>query len=391
MLKISDSLEEQIIDIRKHLHQYPELSFQEYQTSSYIQSVLDSWGITYEKIGDTGVYVDIQGALPGRKIALRADIDALPIDEETDVEYKSKHPNIMHACGHDAHTAVLLGAVKLLHDHRENLHGFVRCIFQPGEEADGAALRLIHLGVLENPAIEAIIGLHVWPHLPKGSVGFREGYMTASCDDFVIDIVGKGGHSARPHQAIDAIQIASSFIQQLPTMKAKKINQLEPSVIHVGSIHGGVASNVVAEKATLTGTTRALNKEVRDQLYREIRKLCETLEMQWEAKIQLNYNFGAPPIYNDERLSRSFQTYVEGTLGAENIHRLSEPSLGADDFGYYAEKIPAFYFRLGIAEDTKEYYDLHHPKFHLDNDVLRNGVELFTNFAKQLTSEGNND
>lgn len=388
MLKVSELLEEQVIIIRKHLHQYPELSFKEYETSRYIQSVLEEWGIPYNKIGETGVYVDIAGPSPGKTIALRADIDALPINEEADVEYKSNNRHVMHACGHDGHTAMLLGAVKLLYEDCENLHGYVRCIFQPGEEADGAALQLIHLGVLENPSIEAIVGLHVWPHLPKGSVGFKEGFMTASCDDFVIEIIGKGGHSARPHQAIDAIQIAASFIQQLPTIKAKKINQIEPSVIHVGSIHGGVASNVIAERVTLTGTTRALSNVVRNQLHDEIRKLCKTLETQWEAKIELTYNFGAPPIYNNETIARSFQKYVENTLGIANVHVLNEPSLGADDFGYYAEKIPSFYFRLGIAEETKAYYDLHHPKFHFDNDVLKNGIELFANFAKRITSEG---
>ncbi|MEI4768714.1 M20 family metallopeptidase [Psychrobacillus sp. FJAT-51614] len=381
---ILTELSDEIVNIRRFLHQYPELSFKEFETSAYIQSLLEGWGIPYQIIGDTGVFVDIVGSSRGPAIGLRADIDALPIKEESDVEFISKRDHVMHACGHDGHTAILLGTVYELYKHKELLKGTVRCIFQPGEEADGAALALIEKGILMNPTIEAVVGLHVWPYVPFGAVGIKEGSITASCDDFKIVIKGQGGHSARPHQAVDAIAISAQLIQNLHTITAKSFNPVHPRVIHVGKISGGEASNVVADMVVLEGTVRALQPDVRKKLRTEIEKVCKAAEVQWDAKVKVEFILGAPPIENDRFITKEFEELATQLLGAEKVYKLKDPSMGADDFGYFSEAVPSLYFRLGIKKDHEVSYDLHHPKFHFDDTVLATGVNLYVNFAMKL-------
>ncbi|GKV57272.1 peptidase M20 [Sporosarcina sp. NCCP-2222] len=382
--RISTRLSNEIIAIRRHLHQYPELSFQEYQTVTFIRKMLEAWEIPYKTIGETGVYVDIVGNEEGPAIGLRADIDALPIQEEADVPYKSKIDHVMHACGHDGHTSILLGAVHELYAKRDVLEGTVRCIFQPGEEADGAALALIEQGILENPKLDAVIGLHLWPYLPFGSVGVKTGSMTASCDDFKIVIKGKGGHSARPHEAVDAITIATQLIQNLQSITAKSFNPVHPMVIHVGKIVGGEASNVVADTVTLEGTVRALQPDVRKKLQTEVEKVCRAAECLWDANVTVEFVLGAPPIENDRLIANEFEAMAKELLGEEQVFELKDPSMGADDFGYFSEAVPSFYFRLGIKKEGEVSYDLHHPKFHFDDQVLAVGVNLYVNFAKHL-------
>lgn len=387
-VKVENEQVEGVIQIRRHLHQYPELSFQEFQTADYIKSILQEWEIPYQSIGETGVLVDINGKESGRAIGLRADIDALPIHEQTDLSYSSKHDQVMHACGHDGHTAILLGAVYELNKIKDELPGTVRCIFQPGEEADGAAKALIEQGALSNPEIEAMVGLHLWPHLPFGTVGIKYGGMTASCDDFKITITGKGGHSARPHQAIDAITIAVSIIQSLQSMTVKRFNPVEPVVIHIGKIHGGEASNVVASTVVLEGTARAMNNSMRGEIYQEVLKVCRAAELQWEARVEVDYALGHPPIVNNEAMTRQFEEVASGLLGEEKVISLKEPSMGADDFGYFSVKVPSIYFRLGIHKENEPVYDLHHSKFQFDDSILKTGVELYVNYALSLLLDG---
>lgn len=382
--QVSLELNNEIIAIRRHLHQHPELSFKEFETSSYICKVLNEWDIPYQTIGETGVYVDIVGSVEGPAIGLRADIDALPIFEEADVDYKSTNDHVMHACGHDGHTAILLGAVHELHSNKHLIEGTVRCIFQPGEEADGAALALIEQGILENPQIEAVIGLHLWPYIPFGSVGYKNGSITASCDDFKIVIKGKGGHSARPHEAIDAIAISAQLIQGFQMVTARSFNPVHPMVIHVGKISGGEASNVVADTVVLEGTVRSLQPDVRKKLQLEIEKVCKAAEVQWNAEVTVKFVLGAPPIENDALLTKEFEIVARKLLGNENVVELKDTSMGADDFGYFSEKVPSLYFRLGIKKENEVSYDLHHPKFHFDDAVLATGVKLYSNFAISL-------
>lgn len=383
-MKIDPTLADTLIKIRRHLHKNPELSFQEYETAAMIKKTLMDWGISYKEIANTGVFVDIVGEHKGETIALRADIDALPIKEEYVSEYQSQNEGVMHACGHDGHTAILLGAVKSLYDNRSLIKGTVRCIFQPGEEADGAALRLVNEGVLQNPKVRSIIGLHLWPHLPFGHIGIKKGNATAACDTFSIHIKGKGGHSARPHQAIDAIVIGTELIQHMNHINIKKFNPLEPHVIHVGSIHGGNAANVVADELVLTGTSRSYSKVLRQQIDAEIKNICENLSNMWNVQIEYQMKFGAPHIFNDFFLAEQLENSAKKFMAENEIEVLKEPSMGGDDFGYYADQIPALYFRLGIAKEDSGYLDLHHPQFHFDDRVLARGAEVFSRLAVDL-------
>lgn len=387
-IRLENKQLEEVILMRRYLHQHPELSFQEFQTADYIKSILRKWDISYEPIGETGVLVDIVGKKGGGAIGLRADIDALPIHEQTGLSYRSKHDHIMHACGHDGHTAILLGAIYKLNQIKDELQGTVRCIFQPGEEADGAAKALIEKGALNNPEIEAMVGLHLWPHLPFGTVGIKYGGMTASCDDFKITITGKGGHSARPHQAIDAITIAVSVIQSLQSMTVKRFNPVEPVVIHIGKIAGGEAGNVVASTVVLQGTARAMDNSLRGEIYHEILKVCRAAELQWNAHVEVDYALGHPPILNNEAMTKQFEEMASSLLGEEQVILLQEPSMGADDFGYFSAKVPSIYFRLGIQKEGEPVYDLHHPKFQFDDFILKTGVELYVNFALLLLLDG---
>lgn len=383
-MKIDPSLEDTLITIRRHLHKNPELSFQEYETAAFIKQTLTDWGIAFKEIANTGVIIDIVGDYEGETIALRADIDALPINEEFVSEFQSLKPGVMHACGHDGHTAILLGAVKTLFDNRSLMKGTVRCIFQPGEEAEGAALRLVNEGVLQNPKVKSIIGLHLWPHLPFGHIGIKKGNATAACDTFTIHIKGKGGHSARPHQAIDAIVIGTELIQHLNHINIKRFNPLDPHVIHIGSIHGGKASNVVADELVMTGTSRSYTKELRKQIDTEIKNICENLSNMWNVQIDYQMKFGAPHIYNNHFLAEQLENSARRFMAENEIEFLNEPSMGGDDFGYYADQIPALYFRLGIAKEDSGNLDLHHPQFNFDDRVLFRGTEVFSRLAVDL-------
>lgn len=377
-------LKEEVVSIRRKLHQYPELSFQEYQTAETIRNILTSWGIKFENIGETGVFVDIVGDPSGRTIGLRADIDALPIQEEADVTYRSCIDGVMHACGHDGHTAMLLGATKLLSENKNKLQGTVRCIFQPGEELDGAAKDLIDKGVLENPTVECVIGMHLWPYLPLGTVGVKSGSMTASCDDFKIVVKGKGGHCARPHLGIDAINIATKLVQDIQAIPLKHTSPTQPTLVHIGKIQGGEANNVIADTVEIEGTARSFSEVTRNLIRKKIEDSCKAAESLWGATIELDYIIGAPAINNSSEITAVFKAIATDMLGDSSVYELEEPSMGADDFGYFSEKIPSLYFRLGIKKDDEEIFDLHHPQFYFDDSVLIRGVELYTNIAEEL-------
>jgi amidohydrolase len=388
-VELTQNIQERLIEIRRHLHQYPELSFQEFKTSEYIGACLDEWNIPYQKIGETGIFVDIIGEKgEGPHIGIRADIDALPVEENTGLPFSSLNSEVMHACGHDGHTTILLGTVYNLNQRRNSLSGRVRCIFQPGEEADGAAEQLIKQGILENPVVDAMLALHLWPHLPHGTVGVKYGAITASCDDFVIEIKGKGGHSARPHQAVDAITISSQILQALPTLVTKASNPVDPVVVHVGKIHGGTASNVVADRVMLEGTTRSVTRETRKRLKVQVTELCRNIAEAFGGKAIVNYKDSHPPVINSDSVTRLLEECASELLGSEKVVHLKEPSMGADDFGAFAEKVPSVYFRLGTAREAHPVYDLHHPKFEFHESIIPIGVELFTFFILSRLQEG---
>jgi amidohydrolase len=387
LVELQESLVQQLYQIRRHLHQYPELSFQEFATCDFLCSRLNEWGIPYKRVGDTGLVVDIVGENgKGLHIGLRADMDALPIQEKTGLSFSSLNHGVMHACGHDGHMTILLGTVYQLYQRKNMFRGRVRCIFQPGEEADGAAEKMIEQGVLSNPSIDEMLALHLWPHLPFGTVGVRYGAMTASCDTFAIEIEGKGGHSARPHQAIDAIAVSGHVLQGISYLVMKEANPVDPVVVHIGKIQGGSATNIVADRVLLEGTTRAVSKETRERVKERLVELVEQMVTSFGAKAKVTYSEGHPPVINDREVTKAFVESVEELLGSEAVHLLTEPSMGADDFGAFAERVPSTYFRLGICREGVPCHDLHHPAFQFDDQIIPLGVKILTHSVfKRLT------
>lgn len=378
-------LNEELYKIRRHLHQNPELSFQEYNTQEYIGDCLKKWGIPYKEMFDTGIVVDIWGENgQGKHIALRADIDALPIEEKSDVSFTSNNQGVMHACGHDGHTTILLGAIYHLWKYKSKFKGLVRCIFQPGEEAEGAAKEMIELGVLSEPEIESVVALHLWPKLPLGSIGIKTGAVTSSCDDFEIDIYGEGGHAARPQETVDAISIGSNVINFMKEMQTKWFDPVEPLLLHVGKIHGGNAKNSVADKVRIEGTIRTTSTDVRKQIKdRFISEVMNVIKA-YRGDAEINYFEGHPPVINDKLNTDMLEKSVSELIGGSNIYDLGKPSLGADDFGYFSEKIPSTYFRLGIVEEDKPIYDLHHPKFYFNEEVIPLGSKILLQYTMNI-------
>ncbi|RST71479.1 amidohydrolase [Siminovitchia acidinfaciens] len=380
--KWDDALNEQLFNIRKHLHQYPELSFKEYETSRYIQDCLKKWGIPFKVICDTGVVVDITGeAGDGPNISLRADIDALPVTEESGVEFSSKNKGIMHACGHDGHTTILLGAVYHIWKFKSFLKGMVRCIFQPGEEALGAAEKMIKAGVLLQPEINNMVALHLWPKLPLGTVGIKTGEITAASDDFKIEVKGKSGHAARPHEGTDAISIASEIIDSLEYFTSKWKDPVDPLVIHVGQMHGGTAKNVIADQVILEGTIRSISKDTRDRLGVEFPAFVENIAKDFGGKAIVDYRRGLPAIINDPITTDKVDKAAKAVLGENQVKELNSVSMGSDDFGFFAEKVPSCYFRLGVLEENEESFDLHHPKFKFNEEVIPIGAKILTQYV----------
>lgn len=381
-----ETLNDTLFEIRKHLHQHPELSFQEHETQKYIGKVLEEWDIPYETITDTGLYVDIEGAQEGQHIALRADIDALPITEKSDVDFPSQNEGVMHACGHDGHTTILLGAVYHLWQHRDQLKGSVRCIFQPGEEADGAAEQLIQAGVLTDPEIENIIALHVWPKLPLGTIGTIKGPVTASCDDFVLKVHGKGGHAARPYEGVDALAITHEIIQALKFLETRVLDPVKPHLIHVGKIEGGQSNNSIADEVLVEGSVRTVDHEMRQEIEEHFTRLVKQTAERFGGSVDIEYINGHPPVINDDTITDQLEQSASQIVGSEHIIDLGQPSMGADDFGYYSEQLPSTYFRLGISETDETTYDLHHPQFKFNEQAIIYGAKIFTQYALDTLS-----
>src|SRR6478735_69975 len=312
---------DEFIEVRRHLHANPELSYQEFETSKFVQGKLNSFGIPFETMAETGIVGLIKGKNPdSRIIALRADMDALPIQEENNIQYKSTHPGVMHACGHDAHTTILLGAAKILNEIKDSWEGTVKLVFQPGEERNpGGASIMIKEGVLENPKPQAIFGLHVHPGLPVGQLSFRGGKVMASADEIYITIKSKGGHAAAPHLTADTILIASHLIVALQQVISRNNNPLSPSVLSICSIQGGHTTNVIPSEVKMMGTFRALNEEWRYKAHELIRKISHSVVEGMGASLDLHIDVGYPSVYNNEALNEQARKQAEQLFGKEAI------------------------------------------------------------------------
>jgi amidohydrolase len=369
------SLAPRLIEIRRHLHSHPELSGQEHQTAAYVAGVLSSCGLQVkEAIGKVGVVGDLKSNQPSesRLLAIRTDMDALPIQERTQVEFTSRMPGVMHACGHDVHTTIGLGTAMILSQLGEPLPGDIRFLFQPAEEIAQGAEWMVEDGVMDD--VNAILSVHVFPSIPAGKVGIRYGALTAAADDLEITIVGESGHGARPHEATDAIWIAAQVITTLQQAISRTQNPLRPVVLTIGKISGGRAPNVIADQVTLQGTVRSLHPETNEALPGWIENIVANVCQMYGAKFHLNYRRGTPSVQNDFKLTSLLESSAREMWGSESVQIIQEPSLGAEDFSCYLRHAPGSMFRLGVGFSEKRNYPLHHPQFEVDESSIITGV-----------------
>ncbi|QEC68684.1 amidohydrolase [Panacibacter ginsenosidivorans] len=366
------------IAIRHHLHAHPELSYQEFQTSLFVKQKLTEFGIPFKVLAVTGVVGLIEGKNPeSRIIALRADMDALPIKEENEVSYTSLNAGVMHACGHDVHTTCLLGAAKILNELKDEWEGTVKLIFQPGEERNpGGASIMIAEGVLENPKPFGIAALHVNPALETGNLSFRSGRVMASADEIYITIKSKGGHAAAPHLTADTILIASSIIVNLQQIISRNNNPFSPSVLSICSFQGGNTTNVIPSEVKLMGTFRAMDETWRFKAHELIKQEVLGIATAMGAEATIHIDVGYPTVDNDESLTNAAKALASVYLGASFVSE-TEMRMGAEDFGYYTQRIPGCFFRLGVRnEEMGIIHNVHTPKFNIDENAIATGVGI---------------
>jgi amidohydrolase len=372
---LAKTLAPRLVEIRRHLHSHPELSGQEYQTSAFVAGVLSSSGLhVQEGIGKTGVIGELLNTSKDERIlAIRTDMDALPIQERTQLEYASVIPGVMHACGHDVHTTVGLGTAMVMSQIAEEVGGQVRFLFQPAEEIAQGANWMVQDGAMKG--VSGVLGVHVFPSIPAGSIGVRYGALTAAADDLEIIIIGESGHGARPHEAIDAIWIASQVVSALQQAISRTQNPLRPVVLTIGKIVGGRAPNVIADHVQLLGTVRSLHPETRSQLPNWIENIVANVCHSFGARYQVNYRQGVPSVQNDYALTQLLQSSAEEAWSSDRVQVLPEPSLGAEDFSVYLEHAPGSMFRLGVGyKDRLLNHPLHHPEFEVDESAIITGV-----------------
>ncbi|MGB3104824.1 M20 metallopeptidase family protein [Sphingobacterium siyangense] len=383
-----------IVAIRRHIHQHPELSFQEYETSAYIQQQLGDLGIPFEIVAQTGVVAVLTGQKSASDdiVVLRADIDALPIDEQNDVGYKSKNSGVMHACGHDFHTANLLGAASILNDYKTEFSGKIVLLFQPAEEKiPGGAIQVLESGILESfgGTIKAVLGLHVSPRVSVGKVGLRSGRFMASSDEFYFTIKGRGGHAAEPHRAVDPIMIGAQLLTTLQQVVSRKANPDVPSVLTFGRFIGDGAANVIPEEVKLAGTFRTMDEVWRKEALEMVAEIAATLPVSLGAKVEVEVRHGYPALYNDPTLTQKVKTIIAETMG-NSVPQDLEIWMAAEDFAYYSYRYPALFMLIGTNnDDSATQYGLHNPQFNLDEKAFETSIAVLVNAAISLLNESN--
>ncbi|QQZ60187.1 amidohydrolase [Paenibacillus sonchi] len=373
---------------RRHLHRHPELSYQEKETSAFVAAKLIEFGIEVVRskagYGLTGI---LKGKSPGKTVVLRADMDALAITEENGREYASQNHGVMHACGHDGHTSMLLAAAAYYSSRREELQGELRFLFQPAEEiCPGGALGMIAEGVLEGA--DAVYGLHLWTPLPVGKVASAPGPLMASADEFFIDITGKGGHAGTPHRTVDSIVAAAALVTQLQSIVSRSVDPLRPAVVSVGTIQGGTAQNIVAERCRITGTVRAFDEETRYLIRQRIEEMTASVAASYGAEAKIDYLMGYPPLVNDEAEFQRFFRVAPAALGGEVRVERMEKIMPAEDFSYYVKEIPGCFIFVGAGNPDKDaVYPHHHSKFDFDEDALLHGAKVLVAMADSCLNE----
>ncbi|MBW1818074.1 MAG: amidohydrolase [Deltaproteobacteria bacterium] len=371
-----------VVDARRALHRIPEMAFAEKKTSAFVEAYLEREGIPVRTgIAGTGLVGLLEGGKSGPTVMIRADMDALPIAEETGLAFASVHEGMMHACGHDAHMAMALGAASVLNRVRGDIRGNVKFVFQPAEEGPGGARPMIEAGVMENPTVDYAIGCHVWPDVPEGTIGVRAGPFMAAMDRFDIRIIGKGGHGAMPHACVDALEVGTQVVSALQRIVSRHMNPLEPAVVSIGSFHAGAAFNIIPQEATLSGTTRTFNEAIwaswEQRLHTVLRGVCAAMGADYE----LTFVKGFPPTVNDDTVSEVVRRCAEQVVGPEHV---VEPArtMGGEDMAYYFQRAKGCYYALGVKREG--FPAVHNPKFNFNEGVLRLGVETHCRVALEL-------
>jgi amidohydrolase len=373
---------DRIINTRRDLHRIPETAYTEKKTSAYVADYLNKEGLDVQTgIAQYGIVGLLDTGKPGPTLMIRADMDALPLTEDTGLAFASEHEGVMHACGHDAHMTMVLGAATVFNQIKNELKGTVKFLFQPAEEGPGGAKPMIEAGVLENPKVDYSIGCHVWPQLPEGTFGVRSGALMAAMDRFDIKIFGKGGHGAMPHLCVDALEVGTQVVNALQRIVSRQMDPMQPTVVTVGSFHAGTAFNIIPGEAELSGTTRAFDldlwKSSQERVEKVIRGVCESMG----ADFELSYAFAYPPTINDEFMTDVVSRCAAEVVGSENVLE-PEKTMGGEDFAFYAQKSKGCFFLLGVGREGAS--PVHNPKFDLKEDLMLLGVETYCRVALDL-------
>ncbi len=380
------NLQPQLVEWRRRLHQKPELSFKENLTAEFVSQKLQSWGIEHQiGIAKTGIVATIDSGKPGPVLAIRADMDALPIQEENEVDYRSQHNGIMHACGHDGHTAIALGTACYLAKHKHSFSGKVKMIFQPAEEGPGGAKPMIEAGVLQNPNVDAIVGLHLWNNLPLGTVGVRSGALMAAVETFDCTILGKGGHGGMPHQTVDAIVVAAQIVNALQSIVSRNIDPIDSAVVTVGKFHAGHIHNVIADTAKIGGTVRYFKPAYQGYFDKRIEQIIAGICQSYGANYKFDYSFYYPPTINDTKMAELVRSVAESVVETPAGIVPECQTMGGEDMSFFLQEVPGCYFFLGSANPEKNLaYPHHHPRFDFDETALGMGVEMFVRCVEKF-------
>ncbi|MBC2579737.1 M20 family metallopeptidase [Clostridium sp. DJ247] len=389
VIKKAEEIKELLVHIRRDIHAHPEIGLNEIRTAGIIAERLEHYGIEVERnIGGTGVLGILRGEHPGKTILLRADMDCLRVSEENSVKYKSQYPNLMHACGHDAHVAWLIGAAAILSQLRDKIHGNIKFLFQPAEEKEGGAERVINSGVLENPKVDAVIGAHVWPSIPAGKIGIKAGSLMAATDNFKIIIQGKGGHGGQPHKCIDPIAVACEIYMALQTVISRKVDPLEPVVITIGKFNSGLAHNVIPDRAELEGTIRTLTHEVRAKIPSIMESIISGISLANRAEYEFKYMPYHAPVINDSEITSVVGRAASKVLGHKNVTIIDKPTMIGEDFSSFEEKVPGTFFWVGTYNAEKGITKpLHNPEFNIDEDIIYKSAAVFAESALVYLNE----
>ena len=363
-------------EVYTHLHRHPELGRQEYETQAFILKELEKMGIEAQKIADTGVLGIIRGGKPGKTVAFRADMDALPIEETADVPYKSQNPGVMHACGHDSHVTILLGLAKIMSTKKDELSGNIKLFFQPDEEGRGGAKRMIEEGCMENPHVDGVFYSHCSPGRPTGAISSRFGSVNAASNTFTVTFRGKGSHGASPHTGTDVIVAASNAVMALQTISSRRVSPTDSIVVTVGSFQAGTAPNILPETATIKGIIRTLNPKTREQAKNDFRQIINGVAATMNVEVDIDLREGYCASVNDDDMTRLTRAAAAKVLGEENVHTIPEPSLGTEDFGYFLQKAPGCYYMYGVTKPGTTNQPLHNPGFKPDLDALPYGAAV---------------